>query len=172
MKDVMIDFETLDTCPSAAVVQIGAVEFDRLTGELGREFKVNVDAQSAVNSGATLNASTIEFWLKQNDAARNSILAEPRVPIYEAFDSFNKFLSGSKFIWSHATFDFPILCETLKRLHIKPNFSYRSARDIRTLVDLSGGGTTVVREGTHHDGLDDAKFQAKYCCEMMKRIKV
>jgi hypothetical protein len=154
------------------VIQIGAVEFNRETGELGKEFKVNVDAQSAVNSGATLNASTIEFWMKQNDDARNSVMASPKIPIYEAFDDLNKFLSRSKYIWSHATFDFVILCETLRRLKIKPKFSYRSARDIRTLVDLSGGLTTVAREGTHHDALDDAKFQAKYCSEMLQRIKL
>ena len=172
MKDVMIDFETLDTSPNAVVVQIGAVEFDRTTGEIGREFKVNVDAQSAVNSGATLNASTVEFWLNQSNEARASILASPKIPIYKAFDDLNKFLSNCKYIWSHATFDFVILCQTLNRLHIKPNFSYRSARDIRTLVDLSGGGTTAAREGTHHDALDDCRFQVKYCVEMMKRIKV
>ncbi len=43
MRDCMIDFETLGTGPDAAIIQVGACYFDRVTGEIGATFKRNFD---------------------------------------------------------------------------------------------------------------------------------
>ena len=174
MKDVMIDIETLGNRKNSAICQIGAVYFDRHTGELGEKFKVNIDVISAVKSGAEMDGDTVYWWLNQSDAARQSILAEPRLPIEQAFTELNTFLSLHKVtaIWSHATFDFVTIMETYKRLDIKPVFSYKTARDIRTLVDLAKikiDGNRK-REGIHHDGLDDAIYQVKYCVEAFNQL--
>lgn len=172
MKDVMIDFETLGTSADAPVVQIGACYFDRKTGEIGRTFKVNVSLASGVQSGAVIDASTVEWWVNQSEEARKSVFTEDSEDITRAFGEFNKFLQGSQYIWSHATFDFPILQQTLKRLGIKPWFKYKFARDIRTLQDLAGypEGQTK-REGIHHDALDDCKFQVVYCVAAFKILE-
>ena len=39
MNNVMLDLETMGKGPSAAIVTIGAVFFDPMTGELGAEFE-------------------------------------------------------------------------------------------------------------------------------------
>lgn len=170
MKDVMVDLETFGSGKNACIVQIGAVYFDRVTGELGDEFKINVDARSAVKSGAEIDADTIYWWLSQDKAAIASIL-EPGVSIEVAMGKLNAFLHGAKAIWSHATFDFVIISETLKRLGMKPKFRYSAARDIRTLIELSSvDAYSFAREGTHHDGLDDAKFQVKYCVAALNKL--
>ena len=171
-KDVMIDLETLGNGKNACVVQIGACYFNRETGEIGDKFKVNVDAESAMRSGADMDASTVYWWLSQSPEAIASIIAQPRVSIEQAFTDLNVFLSGARAIWSHATFDFVTITETYKRLNIKPLFGFRAARDIRTLVDLAK--ITVdgrVRIGTHHDGLADAIHQVGYCVEALNKIK-
>lgn len=167
----MIDFETIGNGKNACVVQIGACEFNPLTGEILSGVSYNVDAESAIESGAEMDASTVYWWLSQSKEAIASILASPRLPIHGAFTALNIFLADAQTIWSHATFDFVILTETLKRLKIEPKFHYKAARDIRTLMDLSGVSTKdLKREGVHHNGLDDAMFQVKYCVMAMRKL--
>jgi len=166
MKDVMLDLETFGTGPDAVIVQIGACFFDRATGEIGETFKVNVTPKSAIESGAIMDADTVCWWMNQSEAARKSILAEPQLDIETAMIQLNQFLSPAKAIWSHATFDFVIVTQTLRRLKIKPKFRYQAARDIRTLNDLGKTALTntpSIRDGVHHDALEDCKFQVKYC---------
>jgi exodeoxyribonuclease VIII len=174
MKDVMLDLETFGIGPNACVVQIGACYFDRETGELGESFKANIDARSAVKNGAVIDADTVYWWLKQSKEAIASITTEPQTPNSMEFDVFyalNIFLEGAKYVWSHATFDFVIVTNTLRRLSIKPSFKYTAARDIRTLVDLAGIGKMQNREGIHHDALDDCKFQVAYCVEALNKLR-
>jgi len=163
-KDVMIDFETFGNGKNACICQVGACYFDRKTGEIYQMFSANIDARSAVDSGAEMDADTVYWWLSQDKAAIESITKQPQKPIREVFNELNEFLKDADCIWSHATFDFVIMNETFKRLKIKPLYSYRSARDIRTLLDLSGVDyKAFTREGIHHEGLADAMHQVKYC---------
>jgi hypothetical protein len=173
MKDVMIDLETFGNGNNAAICQIGACYFDRNTGEIGNTFKVNIDAASAVKLGAAMDASTVYWWLEQSPEARASISAPPRLDIADAMYQLNDFLGNCTRLWSHATFDFVIIMNTFRLLGVKPNFSYRAARDIRTLVDLAKVDTVnaVERTGTHHDGLEDAIHQVKYCVLAMNKLK-
>lgn len=167
MKDVMLDFETFGNGPDAVVCQIGACYFDRTTGEIGETFKVNVNART---SKGELDADTVYWWLSQSDEARKSLTGGMTLEIL-AFANLNRFLEKSKAIWSHATFDFVLLTETLKRLGIEPAFGYRAARDIRTLIDLADVDTRdFQREGVAHDALEDCKFQVKYCVAAMKKL--
>ena len=41
--NVMIDLETLSTHTNAAIIEIGAVEFNKLTGEVGEKFNVIIE---------------------------------------------------------------------------------------------------------------------------------
>lgn len=173
MKHVMIDLETLGTGPDAVIIQIGACYFDPGTGEIGEKFSINVDAKSAVASGAKMDADTVYWWLSQSKEAVASILAEPREDIKSAFLKLNDFLANAQQIWSHATFDFVIISQTFMRLNIKPSFPYKAARDIRTLIQLAGSITVdnTARLGTHHNGLDDALHQVNYCVLALNKIK-
>lgn len=176
MKDVMVDLETFGTGKDAVVCQIGACYFDRVTGAIGDKFKVNIDARTAVKSGAEIDADTVYWWLSQGKDAISSITSPPLVDITTAFEDLNKFLAPAKAIWSHATFDFVIIAQTLRRLGIKPNFRYTAARDIRTLMDLAKASAGQVEDpqlrlGTHHDALDDCIFQVLYCVHALNRLK-
>lgn len=172
MDDVMIDFETLGNRENKVLCQVGAVYFDRVTGETGAQFKVNIDAASHVNAGGMIDASTVYWWLNQSDEARQSILAQPRVDVTEAMMQLNEFLRPAKRIWSHATFDFVTMMETLHKLRITPSMSYKSGMDLRTLVYLAGiSVSSFPREGVHHDGLADAIHQVKYCVAALNAVK-
>lgn len=170
MKDVMIDVETLGNGKNALLIQIGAVYFDRHTGEIGDGFKVNIDAIDCGNSGGEFDADTVYWWLSQSREAIDSVIAEPREKIGLAMVKFCAFLCHAEAVWSHATFDFVIIQETLKRLGLPP-LKYKLARDIRTLVDLAGINTKKYeRLGIHHDALDDCNFQIKYCVDAMQLV--
>jgi hypothetical protein len=172
MTEIMVDLETLGNKENKLIVQIGACFFDRKTGDIGRTFKINIDAISAENAGLQLDAKTVYWWLAQSDAARQSIIAEPRVEIREALKQFSEFCVGVKAVWSHATFDFVAIMQTYQKLNMPPPFSYKAARDIRTLTDLYKVTVDGAnRQGTHHDGLDDALHQVKYCMEAFKKIQ-
>lgn len=169
--DLMVDLETLATGPDACVVQIGACYFDRYTGEVGETFKANILPTSPGNG--RIDGNTVQWWMGQSEAARASIFAAPQQPCQQVMEQFQKFASRANAIWSHATFDFVIVQETLKRCGLR-TFNYKFARDIRTLVDLGAYNKpfekSPAREGTHHDALDDAKFQVLYCVEAFKRL--
>lgn len=172
MKDVMIDFETFGTSSDACIIQVGAVFFDKDTGFLGKEYKATVDAESAVQSGAIIDSSTIYWWLQQSEEARKSILNPDKRDIGEVMFELNEFLAPATRIWSHATFDFVILTTTLKRLGIKPRFRYTSGMDLRTLNFLAAPQIlNLTRDGVHHDALDDCKFQVKYAVAAMNKIR-
>lgn len=176
MKSVMIDFETFGTSPDACIVQVGACYFDPNTGAIGATFKRNIDARSSVQSGAIIDADTVYWWLGQSPEAQVSITTGlQRLDIFEAFDQLNAFLEGAKEIWSHATFDFVILSQTMKRLLIEPKFKYYVARDIRTLTAIAKPSMfdkNAKRDGVHHDALDDCKHQVKYVCKLLNRIRI
>ena len=169
MKRIMIDLETLGTGVNACVVQIGACDFKGET-----IFKRNISPEDAVENGAVIDASTVMWWLAQSESARRSILT-PGASEREAFEELNDYLADADEVWSHATFDFVIVNNVMRRLGIKPKFSFRSARDIRTLNALAKGRvdlSPVERQGTHHDALDDAIYQAQYCTAMLNALGV
>ncbi len=173
MKDVMIDFETFGNGQNqqATICQVGACYFDKVTGEIGPTFAANIDARSCQKIGSTLDADTVYWWLQQSEAARQSLMDNQR-DIKDVFNNLNHFLSGAERIWSHATFDFVLLNNTMKTLEIKPAFSYKAGLDLRTLTYLAKVSTSdFVRDGTHHNGLADAIFQVKYAVAAMTKIQ-
>jgi 3' exoribonuclease, RNase T-like len=172
MKNVMLDLETLGNDSNAAVIQIGACYFDPDTGEIGETLKLNVSAQSAIDSHASISGDTIYWWLQQSQEARESVSKIPQTNYHEAFSQLNNFLSKAEKIWSHATFDFVIVTETLKRLKITPSFKYYQAKDIRTLMDLAClKAKDFPKTGTCHDALDDCFNQVNYCVKALKKLK-
>jgi len=170
MKRIMIDLETLGNGVNACVVQIGACDFD---GE--NQFKRNIDPADAQRNGAEIDGGTVMWWLQQEQAARDSICAKfvPAVSERQAFHELNDYLADADEIWSHATFDFVIVMNCLRRLVIKPKFSYRAARDIRTLNALAGKQhhhDQVVRTDVAHDALADAIYQVGYCKMAIEKV--
>lgn len=176
--DLMLDLETLDNVATTAIVQIGAVVFDRDSGDIIDEFKADVDPQSCVDVGLTIGVDTIMWWLKQSDEARVSITSTPRGRIQEVLANLNSFVTKYEpdprevNVWCHATFDFPIMQNIYKAVGKDAPWHYRSARDLRTLTDLSGANIYAIRrKGTYHDALDDCKHQVKQLHMCMKRLK-
>ena len=175
MKDVMIDLETLGISQNAVIVQMAGVYFDRFTGVTFREICINVSVQDSVNQGFEMNPNTVLWWLKQSKEAQKSVFETDVNDIesaYTAMRTFNDFLQNAYCIWSHNSFDFPLVQNHLKKLNITPKFSYRAGKDIRTLTDLAWiDPKDYDCVGVAHNALDDCKFQIKYCVDAFNKLR-
>jgi len=171
MKDIMIDVETLGTAPGSVVTQIGAVYFDRDTGELGSEMLVNLNIDDCLNAGLVVDGGSLKFWFDQ--PRENASFTKNAVPLTKGLQTLRDFYDGKALVWSHATFDFPILHSAYRAIGQKLCFPYRNLRDIRTLVDLSNRPFTKDKDGDpkNHNGLDDCKYQVKYCVECFNILR-
>jgi hypothetical protein len=168
MKDVMLDVETLGTKSTAAIIQIGACYFDRETGEIGDKFKCNIIPDLKL---FTADWDTIKWWLLQSDEARLSVTGDA-VRVDTAVRDLYDFLDRDDIcMWSHATFDAPIVENMFNSMGLKSPVRYSRMRDIRTLMDIAEHRSEKERSGVHHDALDDCLFQVSYCVEALKKLK-
>ena len=139
MKDVMVDIETLDTAPGAAILQIGAVRFDSKTGAYVEEtFLMNASLDSNLDAGLTVNGDTFAWWMKQSDAARASLFSPEPWNLRDVLEGFNGFLRKDDRVWCHGSFDLPCICSAMRRVRVKPAWSYKLTRDLRTFFDDHG----------------------------------
>lgn len=159
---IMIDLETMGTGPDAAIVAIGAVGFDNM-GIL-REFYAHVDLGSAIKSGASVDASTIMWWLKQSDEAREALIEAEAHSLVGALSALNNWVpwAGVSGVWGNgATFDNVILRQSYNRTAVRCPWPFWQDKCYRT-VKNAYPHIMMDRSGTHHNALDDAKSQAKH----------
>jgi len=188
MKHVMVDLETMGNGPDAAIVALGAVEFDPefldeedgyrfYRGKLGRTFYYNVDLQSSIDAGLTVDASTVYWWLEQSEAARKSLLKE-RESLYFVLGAFNEFwaAANAENIWAHgASFDVAILKSAYRKVRLKQPFKYNADLDTRSTYNVTGWPTDEEKKLANkleHNALEDAKAQALLVCNAMHRMRV
>lgn len=162
-KHVMMDAETMGNRAGCAMVSLGAVEFDE-SGYFGRTFYRVIDLQSCLDQGLFVEGSTVNWWLKQGDEARQSILANPDGTKPESLNKvlldFSDWLPRGARLWAHgATFDPPIIEAAYKAAGLFLPWKFRDVRDTRTIYELAG--VKIDRDpNTYHHALDDAKAQA------------
>ena len=171
--DLMVDIETLGNGPTSLILQIGACYFDRKTGDIGADFRQNIDINDSLDFGFKVDGPTIAFWLKQD--TKNFLINAKDV--LTVLGNFKSFASRCKFAWAHATFDFPILTNAYNALGLELPFHYRKMRDLRTLVDLSNldlnnwSSTNIDLGFLKHDALADCLYQIRYATECFQLLK-
>lgn len=165
MPHVMIDLETMGTGNDAAITAIGAVKFDPMhPGQIDDSFYVGVDLTSAKAHGLTIDASTVMWWLHPDRAdARASLLDSETVDLATALEGFAGWFGAESLpLWGNgATFDNVILRSAYKATGLHAPWAFWHDRCYRTLKGLAPD-VALVREGTHHNALDDALSQAKH----------
>lgn len=177
---LMLDLETMGHGPTAAIVAIGAVQFG-LTEEsaewLGPSFYRAVKLDSAVQSGGTMDASTVLWWLRQRDEARAALLDPQAITLDEALCEFRYWvadLSSSSAqprtcMWGNgAAFDNVILRGAFERHGMAPPWSHWDDRCFRTMKREHPQIGPPQRQGVHHNALDDAMHQARHLCAIWR----
>lgn len=184
MTDISIDLETLGTRYDAPVLAIGACVFNRNTSAIGKSFYAAIETNSALQSGR-VSGSTIEWWMRQSDAARKLFVEKEKHTLATALFMFNNWVrdvGASDFcVWGNgATFDISILEHAFDKgcVGIKEPWHFTKIRDMRTIVDVTEHMSDDVpvtflidSVGTHHNAKDDAIYQAKVIAECFKMIK-
>lgn len=174
MNHVMLDLETLGKGNDAPVVAIGAVAFNPFNGVIADKFYARVDMEDACRFG-TLDANTVRWWLQQSDEARAEIYEPGGVPLAVALQDFWTFFTaqGECPVWGNGpTFDITILETAYKNVGMIVPWQFWNVRDCRTIEALAKvlGMDRGRREGTHHNALDDALYQAQYVSRFWRAL--
>jgi len=173
--DLMIDLETLGNNGQSAIVQIGACYFDINTGEIGKEFLMNIEVDEASKYGE-INASTVMWWLQQSKEAQMSVFGPQiyRVDLRSVLEMFTRVMTeGVENVWCHVDFDLPILKHAYQAVGLEYPFKYWMGQHLRTITKLASVSTKdYVNEGIAHNALDDCKFQVKYVVDCFKKLGV
>ncbi|EDT6692644.1 3'-5' exoribonuclease [Salmonella enterica subsp. enterica] len=180
MNNIMIDIEALDNKPTAAIVSIAAAFFEPMTGKIGPSIYLPVDVVDAQYRGGTIGAETIQWWMKQNQVARNEISSDIALLLQTALYSLNDFcdtcddLDNLK-LWARgADYDFPIIYHSMRLIGIRPLWSFWNVRDVRTVAEVAlalrgHASRRTVFEQSHH-AMNDVINQIAKLSDDMKII--
>lgn len=160
----MLDLETLSSDPDAAIISIGACQFQE-DGPIKNTFQMNIQINEAIKYGS-YSAETLLWWMQQSPEIIAMSLRDA-LPIRHTFERFSSWVTdlGESDCWSHATFDAPIFMWTYKKLGLKPPFSYKRLFDLRTHLrgvpqEIIAQGYTMADNQNKHCAVDDAVAQA------------
>lgn len=178
LRDWSIDLETLDNRYSSAIVSIGAVQFNRDTGQIGVRHYAEISIDTAIKAG-TVSGSTLAWWMDQGDKARRVFAGKEKTPLACALADLATLIRGKTIgprVWGNgSSFDITILEHAFHNgAHgLAVPWQYWDVRDMRTIMDAADVDTRKLpRNGVHHNALDDAEFQALAISVAWRRVKV
>ena len=155
----------MGTKSNSAIISIGAVEFDILTGKTGKEFYRNVSLQSCISLGLEVDADTIMWWIEQSQAARKSLTEGKVISIQQALIDFREFCDKEYQIWGNsARFDLGLLENAYDKAMLSIPWKFSRERCVRTLVSFNPEiKKNYPSVGTAHNAISDCYFQVGYC---------
>jgi len=169
----MLDLETLGNGHDAVIVSIGACKFDPTGEGIVDSFHVAIDPADAQRHGLRIDASTVMWWLNADRAgAREALLSHEMIDLPSALVGFAGWMNEAGPVWGNgATFDNVILRNAYTATGQRCPWAFYQDRCYRTVKNLAPS-IPLVREGTHHDALDDAVSQARHLQAIVRHIGV
>jgi inhibitor of KinA sporulation pathway (predicted exonuclease) len=168
----MVDLETLSTLHNARILSIGAVLFnkDGIFDEFYRAIRVpNIDCLRREKSVFDVSDQTLLWWSEQSEEAKAVFWDPEAIELRQALEEFSDFLSPIKdnvLMWGNgASFDNAILSTAYNLMGLEQPWKFWNDRCFRTIKNMFLV-ETMKREGTHHNALDDARFQAQQLLSM------
>jgi hypothetical protein len=175
MLNVMLDLETYGTRPGCVLRSIGAVAFDPLGKITGAEFYRNIDYVSCLEAGLIVDTATKEWWSRQSREAEAALLIDPRAlsEVVKEFHQWFLWEARAEQIWSHgANFDEPLWLAAAHAVGTMVPWKFWNVRCTRTLFEIvQFDPRSILRQGMHHNALDDAKHQARCVQFAMQNIR-
>lgn len=176
MKHICIDIETMGHKYGSAIIAIGAVQFDLQSGKTGEMFYTNIDLDSCIKAGLTMDPSTVLWWMKQSDEARKSLenipyQLEHALTLFEAW--MQNINSTECQIWANSpSFDLNLLECAFSKFGMKAPWFYWQERDCRTLVAFNPELKKSIINDLPHDAISDCLYQIKYCSAIYNSINI
>ena len=158
MRHIMLDLETMGTAPGSAVVQIGAVEFSIY--KLGDPLLITITLESCVSAGMRIDPSTVMWWMKQSDVARESLVSTA-VSVRDGLQSFADWVGKERVcIWGDgAAFDNALLASAYRACRMPLPWHYSGDRCFRTMKETFPV-ERIISE-IEHNAAADAVAQAR-----------
>ncbi len=171
--DITIDFETCALCPTAAVMSVGAVAWNREAEDdpfAFRDFTLpslfvynkHVDLRSQFVDGFTFDNETAQWWAQKSDEAKRAVLDYDDTPLTSIRNVIENLLEWMKevkemvgakqiVLWSQGSdFDIAILRNICGKYGIEIPVSYKNFRDHRTFF-MEGAKMILDKAGAEFD---------------------
>jgi len=172
LNHCMVDLETLSALPTAAILSIGAVQFNPYSGEIGNTFYTTILTETCKDAGLTISNDTLDWWMNQSQSAqkvlRDCMDFQTSPTLEESLSDFTDFFVSNdlKYVWSNgADFDLPILVNAYHAVRKTEPWDFWNSRCYRTIKSLFR-----CEEETNampHNALSDATYQAKHLSKIM-----
>lgn len=172
--DIMLDIETFGNRSNSVIVSIGAIQFDMNTGKLENDIYLPIDVDSCLEAGLRVDASTITWWLNQNEQAQKKITNPNRLKLEYALRMLSTFIQPDDIIWGNsARFDCGLLNDAYSAMKMETPWKFYNERDVRTLVALAPQFKKEhVFIGVKHDPLSDCINQINYCTKTWNHLQL
>lgn len=157
---IMLDLETLSLDANGLIVSIGAVSFD--ADIIHDVFYAVLDRQEQIDRGAVVSSSTVDWWLEQEPAAR-AVFKEPQSCVALKLGEFAGWMMRYEVlgVWGNgAEMDNAMLAQMYRRHGFPVPWKHTASRCYRTAKNLKVPCGLPAFDGTPHDALDDARYQA------------
>ena len=181
---LMIDFETMGTDPETVVVSLGAVCFNK-SGILA-EGLYHFDLYEQQKAGRTWNASTLQWWMKQDDDARSVFFDKKieRLSMAGFFEQFETMIDCALLeqgedrdelkVWGKgADFDNAILKNLYLMFHPEGEMAvpwkFWNGRCFRMFSAMTRITERNPMPGVAHNALDDARYQADCVLKILQK---
>jgi len=166
---VMLDLETLGNTPGSVIVSIGAVKFGK--GRIADRFYVVVDAGSCVAHGLHMDVSAVQWWMKQDDAARKVVAEGGGTALPEALKQFAEWVADPLAeVWGNGSnFDNVLLGVAYNKVGQRLPWRFTNDRCYRTVARMRPD-IAMERTGTFHNALNDAESQALHLMAVLQAI--
>lgn len=154
-RDIMLDLETLDILPTAAVASVAWARFDMDNPAQDPMVTTALldDISRQVRHGRTMCPDTVQWWLRQPkhaqeasfpaDYAMATTMGERLITIsstlHGVLGKLMREIRPEDRLWSRSTMDWLIMQHVWNSLP-GDRFPYRQMRDQRTLVESAFGG--------------------------------
>lgn len=182
--DMMIDLETLDNTPDAAIVQVGVALFNREGTAVAARQSILVDPTDYLRSGGSVSFDTLRWWMSQDEHARTAVFGPtPRVSTFEALASLTTIWQTRcdpehSLVWAApASFDLAIVALAGRKVcgWRETPWPFRRQRCSSTLGKLLPGFRlddvpTPPEYSVKHDAGADAARQAIQVQAMLRRL--
>lgn len=164
---IMLDLETLGTKPNSVILSIGAVAFSE--NGIHEEFYVNIDLESSIKFGFSIDSSTVYWWLKQSSEA-GEVLDKNKLSVRGAINKIIEFIDDVEpsEIWANSpSFDCIMLKNYYEKTSNDVNWDFWQERDFRTFMSITNADR--VKPTVAHNALEDAKAQAQTLINYWKK---
>ncbi len=181
VQNFSLDIETLGSVGSPVVLSIGLYHMkDEIEEEPDprRLFVANIDITSSLKAGLTVEGSNLRWWFEQSDEARQALFKPQPSDLTYTIKTLGEWYrrriqstivrKDEVRVWSHSTFDIPVLNNACKAVRLDMPWSPRDTRDLRTIVD--GLELTELKKGhpLEHTCGWDAFAQGQQVLEALK----